>query len=107
LYNEDNIDELNFPQTSDGQYAKDFLLPLIKEGSQAYIRNIDTKLYVLKIDDVLLPVSVNDREYENSYVTSPYTHYIQYAKDELYLIKNKFIRSILIFLLSCLSPVFK
>src|SRR5699024_2704102 len=107
LYDEHNIDELTFPQTPDGQYAKNFLVPLIKDGTKAYIRNIDTKLYVLKIDDVVFPVSVNDKEYKNSYVCSPYTHYIQYAKDELYLIKSKFFRSILTFLLNCLSPIFK
>lgn len=107
LYDRSNIDELSFPQTPDGQYAKDFLIPLMKEGTKKYIRNIDTKLYVLKMDDVVLPVSVNDKEYDNSYVCSPYTHYIQYAKEELYLIKNKFFRLLLTFLLNCLSPIFK
>jgi len=88
LYDRSTIDQLPWPNTPDGQYAKDYLFPLIKEGTHKFIDNVQTNLQALTIDDLVLPITINDAEYENSYVCSPYCQYVSYAIDELYLLKN-------------------
>ena len=53
-------------------YTKVFLKALVRNGVQKYIRNIDTTFHCLKIDDYILPITVNDTEYNNAHVISPY-----------------------------------
>ncbi len=72
LYDSKTIDKLQWPNTELGQQAKGFLLPLMKEGVESFVTNIVTKLYVLVIDDVVLPLTVNEEEYDNSYIVSNY-----------------------------------
>lgn len=107
LYDATSIQYLSFPDTPDGQYARDFLVPLMTQNPSYYIQNINTNLMILKVDDVVLPICINHKEYNNSYVCSPYTHYISYAKQELSFLDSKFLRKSLSLLLSGLSPVFK
>ena len=93
LYDSTNIDSLPWPNTPDGKYAKKFLYPLIKQGVKHFIDNVDTILYALVIDDLVLPVTVNDTQYENSYVCSPYGHYVGYALDSIDGMKSRFLRT--------------
>jgi hypothetical protein len=72
LYDRSNIDALEWPNTPEAQLAFAHLLPMIKEGVKAYIQNVDTQLYLLKVNDRLLPLTVNEKEYSNSYVVSNY-----------------------------------
>ena len=55
-------------------------------GTKKAIGNIDSELDRIKIGQSWVPLSINQTEYHNSYVCSPYTAYISYAKDELGLI---------------------
>ncbi len=107
LYDASTIDQLPWPRTADGAYAKDYLLPLIKQGPEQFGQNIHTRMFALLIDDLVLPVTVNAREYANSYVVSPYTHYVSYAKEELYLVKNRLIKQALAGFVSSLGTVMK
>ena len=72
FYDRSSIDQLVWPDTEEGRHARDFLLPMIKEGVQAYIHNVETKLYLLQVNSHLIPITVNEREYNNSYLTSNY-----------------------------------
>lgn len=83
LYNSDNIESCVWPQNSEGEYAQRFLTPLIQRGVTNYIENVRTDLRALVWDELVLPITVNDGEYENSYVCSPYGYYISYAKESL------------------------
>ena len=40
LFNRENIDSLHWPSTLDGEYARNYLLPMIQDGPQKYIRNV-------------------------------------------------------------------
>ena len=51
--------------------------------SSELVKNIQTQLMALRVDQVVLPVSVNHGETGNSYVVSPRSHYVTYAKEEL------------------------
>ena len=83
LYDAHHLEHCPWDQTLNGHYAKAFLTPLIKTGVSQYIENIQTDLRALVIDEWILPVTINQAEYENSYVCSPYSYYISYAKNSL------------------------
>ncbi len=42
-----------------------------------------------------MPVTLNNAEFENSYVCSPYTHYISYALEELWELKKPWLEKLL------------
>ncbi|HWS83130.1 MAG TPA: hypothetical protein VN207_02615, partial [Ktedonobacteraceae bacterium] len=93
LFDADTIDQLPWPNTEDGIYARSYLLPFIKCGPTHFIDNIKSQCMVILIDkQVVLPISVNVQEYDNSYVCSPYSHYVTYAKEELVLIQQQWLR---------------
>ena len=55
---------------------------IAREGSRKFITNVDTTMMVLCDGGFVLPVTINDTEYDNSYVCSMLTYY-RYMKDEL------------------------
>lgn len=92
LYDRNDIDRLVWPNTDAGQFAKRYLLPLIKNGPNRFIDNINAEMQVLQIDNHVLPILIVDDHYENSYVCSPYGHYVSLALDKLYIFKKPLIR---------------
>ncbi|WP_243767085.1 GNAT family N-acetyltransferase [Paenibacillus agricola] len=76
------------------------MLPFIKGSPTTYIGNVATELYVLLIDGQVIPLTVNYKEYDNSYVCSPFTHYVTYAKQELVLLQNRSLEKALALLLN-------
>jgi hypothetical protein len=100
LFNADTIEQLQWPDTVDGIYAKSYLMPLIQQGSTHFIENVQTTPMVLVIDGrIVLPITLNEQEYANSYVCSPYSQYVTYAKEELVLIQQEWLRHVLSFLI--------
>ncbi|SFB50462.1 Acetyltransferase (GNAT) domain-containing protein [Cohnella sp. OV330] len=89
FYDSTNIGDCPWPDTAYGQYARRYLLPVMTGGSEAFVANVRTRLLVMSVDGIPVPVTVNDAEYANSYVCSPYTHYVSYAKEELSLLRNR------------------
>ncbi len=89
LYEAADAGEFAWPDDEYGRYAKRYLLPLLQEGSERFVRNVRTRLLLLAVDGIPLPATVNEEEYDNSYVCSPYTHYVSYAKQELILLGNR------------------
>lgn len=80
LFNRENIDSLRWPSTPDGEYARNYLLPMIQDGPQKYIRNVhNTEVMIAKVDETLLPITVTDFHPKNTYTVSPYSHYISYG----------------------------
>ncbi len=68
--------------------AERFVAILHKLGWSRTIKNIQTDIQIITLDGQPVPITVNDEEYDNSYVCSPYTAYISYAKDELGLLRK-------------------
>lgn len=71
-----------------GGDAQTFYDILNNVGMRHAIRNIDTELKLEEIEGRLVPITINSTQYDNSYVCSPYTAYISYAKEELGLLNN-------------------
>ncbi|MED1795188.1 hypothetical protein P4V54_21170 [Brevibacillus nitrificans] len=82
-YDQGTLQEVPWEQMKDGAYVKAYLSACLMDGAERYVKNVRTKMEALAFDDIVLPVTINETEYENSYVCSPYTHYITYAKEEL------------------------
>lgn len=89
------------------QYEQDYLLPLFLSGTKTYVDNIHTRLLILKAGQQAFPVTVNETEYSNSYVCSPFTRYITYAKQELEVVNNAFLKHTLFTSMNCLGMFLK
>lgn len=68
-------------------FRDDFTIPefygcFLQKGSEALAVNVKTTLELIKIDDKYLPLTINDTEWENSYVVSPYG-IIPYVEEEM------------------------
>src|SRR5258708_3505970 len=74
LYSHSNNKDLHWPL--EAQYEHDYILPFLLSESQEYVSNVQTCMYVLQMAGHLFPLTVNDAEYDNSYVCSPFTKYI-------------------------------
>ena len=80
LFTCENIHALRFPDTDDGDYARRYLIPLMTDGLQKYIRNVhNTQLMAVKVGEAVVPVTVTDFHPQNTYTVSPYSHYISYG----------------------------
>jgi hypothetical protein len=80
LYTRENIGGLAWPDTVDGKYARDYLMPFFQNGASIYMRNVhNTSLMAVKVGDTVLPITVTDFHPENTYTVSPYSHYISYG----------------------------
>ncbi len=92
LFDSSCIEQLIWPNSEEGLFAKKLLIPLVKDGAGSYFHNIKTEMMVLKVDDLVLPITVNDYERDNSYVCSFYNYYIGLGSVNASLIKNKLLR---------------
>ncbi|MCH9608731.1 MAG: hypothetical protein S4CHLAM45_13120 [Chlamydiales bacterium] len=72
LYDQTNIETLVWPKGEESVGMQHFFLPLLKEGVSSFVSNIETTFYLLKVDDLIFPLTVNEMEYDNSYLTSNY-----------------------------------
>ena len=90
LFTRATVASLDWPETEDGAYARRYLLPLMLDGPQAYIRNVhNTEMMLAKIGETVLPVTVTDFHPENTFTCSPYSHYISYGGyEEVHRLKN-------------------
>lgn len=88
LYDQQSFEGMDWPDTEDGRYARAYLEPMMLDGTQSFMSNVETTLLLARIDDLVIPLTVNDTEYDNAYVCSPYTHYVSYAKQELTMLQK-------------------
>lgn len=107
LYDKRNIECLVWPDTKDGEYAKKYLVPFIRDGVKSYIKNVDTEMMILQIGEYIIPITINNEEYENSYVCSPYTHYVSYALEELHELKKPVLEHVLSGIIKTIGVILK
>lgn len=92
LYDAKNIDHLSWGDSEDNNYAKRFLIPLIKLGTKHFIENVQAEINALCIDSHILPITIIEEKEKNSFVCSPYAHYISYALDHVDLFEKKYLK---------------
>lgn len=105
LFDAQSIDTLEWPQTEEADYARRFFVPLMKEGVGTYISNVYGQPLVVKAGDTVLPILLTDDNDENTYVCSPYGHYISYGLAALYLVQNQLLRKLFKYTLKVLGVV--
>jgi hypothetical protein len=88
LFDASNFGALDWPSTPDGDYARRYLLPFIENGPETYIANAHAQVRVLRVGEVVLPVTLAEFRLDNTYVCSPYSHYVSYATEEFRHLKN-------------------
>ena len=72
MYDSTTIDQIVWPDTEEGGLAKRHLQILMKEGPETFIHNARTNLLILSVDNLIIPITVNDAEYANCYLLSSY-----------------------------------
>lgn len=107
LFDSNTIEQLIWPNSEEGLFAKKLLIPLVKDGAATYFHNIKTEMMVLKVDDLVLPITINDFESDNSYVCSFYNYYIGLGSINASTIKNKLLRYLTTKVLSSLGIILK
>jgi hypothetical protein len=83
LFDSTNLEECPWPKNEEGEKARKFLIPFMQNGVSNYIDNVKTTFRILVAGDWVFPITINEEEYDNSYVCSPYSYYISYAKESL------------------------
>lgn len=108
IFNNTSINDLKWPDNPQARTAKNYLSPLIRQGVKKYIKNTGIRMLALKIDDMVLPVTICDKPgYEDSYIASPYSHYISYAREEISHLKKPGIKIVVDPFLVILGTLFK
>lgn len=103
LFDSDMIDSLSWPRNEQGQFAKKYLVPIIKNGPEHYVDNIHGRMFALAVDNLVIPVLVGGNQAGSSNVCSPYGHYVEYAKEERGELNNPAIKWGLIGFLSAMG----
>ena len=83
------------------------LLACMRFPSSELVKNVQTQLMALQINDTILPITVNRGETANSYVVSPFSHYVTYAKEELRELRQPSLEQILSILLEGLGALLR
>ncbi len=69
-----------------GSRAGRYAAALVREGAAALVANATSRSMLLQLGDHSLPVTVDDGGYGRSYVASPHSAYVLYAREEMKLV---------------------
>ena len=100
IYKSSDHDRIPWPDTTEGQKAKSWLSPLLSNGIEPYIRNVHTEPGVIVYGDHIIPFTSTEPYPHNSYVCSPFTHYITYGREELHKLDSRFMKVVFGWLLN-------
>ncbi len=92
---------------NEAQSGRSFLTSWLETPSELLIRNVRTDPHLIRIGPHVFPATVNEQDYKNSWVCSPYNATISYPLDELREIRNAALRVSLAGLIHSVSPVLK
>lgn len=90
FYDINTLNDLTCDPSDEIAYLKD----LIRNGTSHYFDNLSAEVAIIKVRESLFPILVSSGRYDNSYVCSPYGHYISLAIESLFLIKNRWLKKI-------------
>jgi hypothetical protein len=109
LFTRENISSLIWPSTPDGDYARRYLLPMMLDGAQKYIKNIyNTRLMLVKVDEIIIPITISDFHPDNTYTVSPYSHYVSYGGfEEVKHLNNPPVEALIKFIMNPVAWYFR
>jgi hypothetical protein len=107
LYDEHNLDTLHALSLPDeAAFVRAFFQMYLTQPSHQIIENVHAKVKLLHIDQHLVPITVCEKNNQDAYVASLSGHYINYAKEELYLVPNKALRTLLSAIIKLIKAAF-
>lgn len=76
------------PEPVISEHPRDAILarwfaPVLERGTVWCAANLATTPAFLRIDGIEMPLTVNETEWDNSWICSPWTHYVTYAREEI------------------------
>ena len=74
-----SMDDIQFLKSSEDPQ----LSPFLKNGPTLFISNVTAAIEAVSIAKELLPLTINDKDYGNCFVCSPYGQYVLYGLDAL------------------------
>jgi hypothetical protein len=95
IYEYEHGSELEWGESEDGRFMRTYFEPFLRNDPALLIGNVTTRFAFLKLGNRVLPLTVNESEWNNSYVCSPYTHYNTYAMEELARLNNRWLERLL------------
>ena len=72
-----------WPLDPEGKEARAWLEPMVRWGTEIFVRNAPTDLRLLRVGESVLPVTVEEPDADRSYVVSPWAQYVAYAAEEV------------------------
>ena len=109
FYDSSNISDLDWSKYQQGDYYQRLFFAMLKNGSKAYIKNVDHEVKMLALDKRLYPIVIGNRRKisSKSYVASLYSQYVSYGKREIELeFKSPFLRILGKGLLAFIAGIF-
>lgn len=73
----------SWPASTDGEYARRYLQPLLKSGTTHFVANAPAEMHVVRCGELVFPVTKAGWEPGMSYVVSPQAHYVDYTAEEI------------------------
>ena len=104
LFDKSGLDQVPWPTTAYGAYARRYLTPLIFD-TRRYIKNVYSPLHMALVDDLPIPFSLALSHPQSSYVAAPFNHYISYGIEELAELEQPALESILTVLLRLIGQL--
>lgn len=86
---------------------RDFLTEFHGRPSQEWVSNVRTEFTTVRAGAHDFPVTINETEYANCWVASPYNAVVLYALEELREVRNRIARTALAGLIHAVAPVLK
>lgn len=82
----------------------DWIKLLVSRPAQQLVQNVRTRWALLQVGDVSMPITINETDYDNSYVCSPYTGCVSYPKTEVKKLDSVFVRWFVLALVHAMGP---
>ncbi len=78
--------------SSESTDTANFFQPLMTDGIDQFFDNLNGELKLLHIGEHILPLLVTNGNYNDTYICSPYGHYVQLPLESLTMLNNKLAR---------------
>ncbi|VYU61699.1 hypothetical protein [Clostridium tertium] len=106
VFDENNLDE--YKQKHKDEFVYEYAYPFLAFASENLISNLKTNVKVLVLSTGReIIITINKKEYSNTYTVSPFSHFITYCYDELYCLNNKILEFVLSPIIYLLGLLFK
>jgi len=107
LYNVSNIDELDWLTDQHCLPFRNYLEKLVKNEIKSFISNAEGRIELLKVDNTIVPISINEYKKNTTFICSLYSQYISYAIEELDKINNRLLQACFHMILKCMGVLAK